>query len=252
MVEGPLAATCSKTVSRLSPNVQGAARWALCGFAALPIPCSIHLVVWRLLWLPPVKQEVFDPVGLRSSAVFCQAYECGISEATGRYGVLRIRSKSPMRAAMLSHVRAWLEASGIEENYVLRSIFGGRIVEEAVAPYSVSRRLKRLAEKAGLDAQTVRNLSEHSMMVGAAKDMAEEGFDLLALMTAGGWKTAHVVARYTSRRRGSDGLGREGQNKIITALITNYINFDTCGGLGYSLKKVIWRRDQIKEGQKRR
>jgi hypothetical protein len=62
---------------------------------------SIHPIVRRLLWLPPVKQEVFDPVGLRSSAVFCQAFECGISEATGRYGDLRIRSKSPARATML-------------------------------------------------------------------------------------------------------------------------------------------------------
>ena len=47
-----------------------------------------------------------------------------------------------------------------------------------------------------MDAQTVRNLSGHSMRVGAAQDMAGEGFNLLALMTAGGWKTAHVVARY--------------------------------------------------------
>jgi hypothetical protein len=31
--------------------------------------------------------------------------------------------------------------------------------------------------------------------------MAEEGFDLLALMTAGGWKTAHVVARYVEEAR---------------------------------------------------
>jgi len=31
--------------------------------------------------------------------------------------------------------------------------------------------------------------------------MAEAGFDLLALMTAGGWKTTHVVARYVEEAR---------------------------------------------------
>jgi integrase/recombinase XerD len=102
---------------------------------------------------------------------------------------------------VMETVRDWTEAAGIESGFILRTVFGGKICEEAIAPYSVSRRLKRLAEKAGLDAETIASLSGHSMRVGAAQDMAEEGFDLLALMTAGGWKTAHVVARYVEQAR---------------------------------------------------
>ena len=102
---------------------------------------------------------------------------------------------------VMRHVSAWMEAAGIEEGFVLRTVFGDKIIDEAIAPYSVSRRIKRLAEKAGLDRETVSRLSGHSLRVGAAQDMAEEGFDLLALMTAGGWKTAHVVARYVEEAR---------------------------------------------------
>ena len=97
-------------------------------------------------------------------------------------------------------IRAWLEASVIQKSYVPSSIFGG-IVEKAVAPHSVSRRLKRLAEKAGLDAQTVRNLLSYTLRAGAAQEMAEKGFVLFALMPVGGWKTEQVVARYVEEAR---------------------------------------------------
>ncbi len=114
------------------------------------------------------------------------------------FGFGRVAWVSPYA---MEQVRAWLAASGIGEGYVLRTVFGDKITDDAIAPYSVSRRLKRLAEKAGLDALTIAGLSGHSLRVGAAQDMAEEGFDLLALMTAGGWKTAHVVARYVEEAR---------------------------------------------------
>jgi integrase/recombinase XerD len=146
----------------------------------------------------------------RSELVAIRVEDFGRVDGDGSVSVLIRRSKADpfgygrmawVPPDTMRHVKAWLEASGVEEGYVLRSIFGGRIVEEAVAPYSVSRRLKRLAEKAGLEAEIVRNISGHSMRVGAAQDMAEDGFDLLALMTAGGWKTAHVVARYVEEAR---------------------------------------------------
>ena len=101
----------------------------------------------------------------------------------------------------MEHVRAWMDAARIEDSFVLRTVFGQKVIDEAIAPFSVSRRIKRLAEKSGLDANTVSRLSGHSLRVGAAQDMAEDGFDLLALMTAGGWKTAHVVARYVEEAR---------------------------------------------------
>ncbi len=146
----------------------------------------------------------------RAELVAIRVEDFGKVDADGSVSVLIRRSKADpfgfgriawVPPDAMRYVREWLEASGIKKGYVLRTLFGSRIIDDAIAPYSVSRRLKRLAEKAGLDAETVSSLSGHSLRVGAAQDMAEEGFDLLALMTAGGWKTAHVVARYVEEAR---------------------------------------------------
>ena len=42
-------------------------------------------------------------------------------------------------------------------------------------------------------------LSGHSMRVGAAVDMAENGIDLVPIMHAGGWKSPSMVVRYTQQ-----------------------------------------------------
>jgi len=146
----------------------------------------------------------------RGELVAIRVEDFGRSDPDGSVSVLIRRSKAdpfgfgriawvPPHA--MSHVQAWRAAAGIESSYVLRTVFGEEVIDEAIAPYSVSRRIKRLAQKAGMDPETVSRLSGHSLRVGAAQDMAEDGFDLLALMTAGGWKTAHVVARYVEEAR---------------------------------------------------
>ena len=146
----------------------------------------------------------------RGELVAIRVDDFGKTDPDGSVSVLIRRSKADpfgfgriawVPPDVMQHVSAWMDAAGIESGFVLRTVFGDKIIEEAIAPYSVSRRIKRLAEKAGLDAETVSRLSGHSLRVGAAQDMAEEGFDLLALMTAGGWKTAHVVARYVEEAR---------------------------------------------------
>lgn len=57
------------------------------------------------------------------------------------------------------------------------------------------RLVKRAAERAGLD-EAGQRLSGHSMRVGGAQDMQLAGFDALAIMQAGGWKTPHIVLCY--------------------------------------------------------
>ncbi len=61
---------------------------------------------------------------------------------------------------------------------------------------SIRRLVKRAAARAGLDDGIAAEISGHSMRVGAAQDMMVTGFDMLAIMQAGGWKTPSVVARY--------------------------------------------------------
>jgi len=146
----------------------------------------------------------------RGELVAIRVEDFGKVDTDGSVSVLIRRSKADpfgfgriawVPPDAMDHVRSWMDAAGIEDSFVLRTVFGEKVVNEAIAPFSVSRRIKRLAEKAGLDEGTVSRLSGHSLRVGAAQDMAEDGFDLLALMTAGGWKTAHVVARYVEGAR---------------------------------------------------
>ena len=61
-----------------------------------------------------------------------------------------------------------------------------------------------LLARAGLDASIAKELSGHSMRIGAAQDMMVAGFDALAIMQAGGWKSANVVLRYVENASAKD------------------------------------------------
>jgi integrase/recombinase XerD len=98
----------------------------------------------------------------------------------------------------LERVRAWMWAAGVGEGYLFRAVHRGYASEEPLVNSSVRRLVKRAAERAGLD-EAGQRLSGHSMRVGGAQDMLLAGFDALAIMQAGGWKTPHIVLRYVEQ-----------------------------------------------------
>jgi integrase len=109
------------------------------------------------------------------------------------YGEGRLGYISP---ETLKLVRAWLKAAGIDSGHIFRAVRADCAGSRALHPYSVNRILKLAAQAAGLPAQTIENLSGHSMRVGAAQDLIVSGLGLLPIMQAGGWKTIDVVGRY--------------------------------------------------------
>ena len=112
----------------------------------------------------------------------------------------------------LDALSRWQEASGIERGIILRGIRNGRLRENGLSPGSISRMLRVIARRAGLDPAIVDNLSSHSARIGHAQDLALAGHDALAIMRAGGWKTISTVARYIEsaeiQRLGVAGLAR--------------------------------------------
>ena len=64
-----------------------------------------------------------------------------------------------------------------------------------MATSSIRRLVKRATARAGFDVEVAKELSGHSMRIGAAQDMLVAGFDALPIMQAGGWKSANVVLR---------------------------------------------------------
>jgi integrase/recombinase XerD len=91
----------------------------------------------------------------------------------------------------------WLTTAKIDRGPVLRPVYRGAVVGQGqLNPKVVNRTLKRVAAKAGVEADKVQALSGHSMRVGAAQDLMTQGRELLQIMTAGGWSSVNVVGRY--------------------------------------------------------
>ena len=68
-------------------------------------------------------------------------------------------------------------------------------------PKSIGKRIRAAAEAAGMTG----NFTGHSARVGMARDLARAGEELPALMTAGRWKGAEMVARYIARESAGRG-----------------------------------------------
>jgi integrase len=128
--------------------------------------------------------------------------------AAGDASILIRRSKTDqagdgrlgyLSAATVTKIDRWVAASGIEEGPLFRALYHSTVGGRALHSYTVTRILKTLAKKAGLDPKLCDQLSGHSMRVGAAIDMAENGIDLVPIMHAGGWKSPNMVVRYTQQ-----------------------------------------------------
>ena len=105
----------------------------------------------------------------------------------------RVAYLSPETTALLER---WLEEAALRKGPLFRSLHLGRPSKQALDTSSIRRLIKRATRRAGLASSIAGNLSGHSMRVGAAQDMMVAGFDALAIMQAGGWKSANVVLRY--------------------------------------------------------
>jgi integrase len=106
----------------------------------------------------------------------------------GRLGYL-----TPKTVTLL---KKWLKASNIKDGWLFRRIYGTRIGSHYLHPYTVTRIIKELAEAVGLENSLVRQLSGHSMRVGATQDMMTSGIGILPVMQAGGWRSMNIVGRY--------------------------------------------------------
>jgi integrase/recombinase XerD len=158
-------------------------------------------------------------IGIRNRAIIAVGYDtlCRRSELVG----LRVEDLSKLeRGAMSILVRRakndpfgdgrlgyltpktvkllkkWLKASNIKEGWLFRRIYGFRIGSHYLHPYTITRTIKELAVAAGLESSLVRQLSGHSMRVGAAQDMMTSGIGILPVMQAGGWRSMNIVGRY--------------------------------------------------------
>ena len=163
----------------------------------------------------------------RSSELAAMKLEHVIFDGDGTAAVNIVRSKSDVtgkgRVAYLSPqttslLTRWLEEAGLRAGSLFRGLHLNCPSAGPLATSSIRRLIKRATARAGLDAKIAEELSGHSMRIGAAQDMMVAGFDALAIMQAGGWKSANVVLRYVENAATRD-LHARRWNALLVAEI---------------------------------
>jgi len=89
----------------------------------------------------------------------------------------------------------WLTRSKIKDGALFRGLHTASVSDLHLDTSSIRRIVKSAARRAGLKSEA-RNLSGHSMRIGRAQDLLRMGRNPMEIMTAGGWKSYGVVARY--------------------------------------------------------
>lgn len=93
----------------------------------------------------------------------------------------------------------WLLAAGISEGPIFRGIDRGNRIGERLGCGQIARIYKTLANKAQINYDTIKNISGHSMRVGAAQDLLREGVSLPNIMNRGRWSKTDTVMRYVEQ-----------------------------------------------------
>lgn len=145
----------------------------------------------------------FDTLCRRSELVALRIEDFALNDS-GTMSVLVRRAKNDQdglgRTAHLSVettqlVREWLDAIACERGPLLRPVYKGRVGTRYLSSAVVGRVLKALSKRA-YDAELAAKVSGHSLRIGAAQTLTKRGVGLLAIMSAGGWRSTNVVARY--------------------------------------------------------
>lgn len=94
-------------------------------------------------------------------------------------------------------VRAWLDAAGITEGPVFRSVAkGGRVLAEALTDRSVANIVKAYAERAGFDGAAY---AAHSLRAGFLTSAAESGASVFKMMEVSRHKSVDTLRGYVRR-----------------------------------------------------
>ena len=94
-------------------------------------------------------------------------------------------------------VRKWLRQKPKEIQPIFCAINHGRCLDRPICDRNVNDIIKRGVIKVkGCERPSDIDVSGHSLRVGAAQDLLMRGYDLAAIMRAGGWSNPITVSRY--------------------------------------------------------
>lgn len=112
---------------------------------------------------------------------------------TDQYGRDRLVFGSERSAKVL---RAWSQKRPKEIEAVFCAINHDKCLDRPICDRNVNEIIKkRVVKVKRCERPSDLKISEHSVRVGAAQDLLIKGYDLAAIMRAGGWSNAETVLR---------------------------------------------------------
>lgn len=100
---------------------------------------------------------------------------------------------SPETASL---VRNWIDQRGRDFPYLFCPIYKGHPLKRELNGKTLERAVKAAASRIGGNDPGFRG---HSLRVGAAQELLTRGYDVAAIMRAGGWKSVNTLARYLEK-----------------------------------------------------
>jgi integrase len=159
----------------------------------------------------------YDTMARRSELVAMDVEDFGFMEdGSGRVIIRRSKTDQVGEGSLaylspdtVEYLQAWLNVSGISSGAVFRRLIGRRRIGPRLQVDAIAQTFKRVAEFVGLTEHEMRQVSGHSIRVGATQDMLALNIDLASVMQAGRWKTTVMPMRYGEEvQAGRGGMAR--------------------------------------------
>lgn len=93
----------------------------------------------------------------------------------------------------------WIVESRIDSGKLFRGITRSQKIKEDLCASQINRIYKKIAKNSKLEHSIIKNISGHSMRVGAAQDLLTSGASLPIIMHRGRWSKADTVMRYIEK-----------------------------------------------------
>ena len=146
----------------------------------------------------------YDFLARRSELVALKTADIDFLRSDGIRSIIR-RSKNDQfgegrlvygskRSAKL--LKTWMKQLPNNSEYLFRPVYKENILNRALCERSINEIIKKSVVKTRGHRPREREVSGHSLRVGAAQDLMMMGHDLPAIMRAGGWNNIRVVSRY--------------------------------------------------------
>ena len=135
-------------------------------------------------------------------------------------------------AVATERLRSWMEEAGVDRGPLFRPLDRwGRISDQRLGPDSVRAAIKRRAREAGIPGR----VSGHSLRIGTAQKLAEEGTSLVEIQKEGRWKSSDMPAYYVrgqvasrgavARHRAAEQKAKEEAKKDVAPPETAVVEF---------------------------